>query len=211
MSVRSDARKRMEEEFRGDRLIVGLIGKKRSGKDTFAAPLVEQRGFRRLSFADNLRQAALGLDPLIRFEADETYLYAGNPLEALAGRGLERLSSVVDRLGWEAAKEIREVRRTLQRFGTDAIREIDSGFWVRGVTSKMQGPGSYVVTDVRFPNEAEAIHALGGTIVRVVRPGLVSDDSHSSETALDGYPADLEVINAGTAESLAETALHLLF
>lgn len=195
--------------FRGDRLIVGLIGKKRSGKDTFASTLVEERGFRRLAFADALKDAALSLDPLIRFEQDETYLRQGSTSYEV-GPHVERLSSVVERLGWEAAKEVREVRRTLQNYGV-AIREIDPDFWLRAVVDQMQDPGLYVVTDVRFPNEAEAIVNAGGTVVRIVRPGLDSTDTHASETALDGYPADLDVLNAGTVAMLADTARLLRF
>jgi hypothetical protein len=205
--MRSDARKRLTPH-RMAGPIIGLIGKKRSGKDTFAATLVEERGFARFAFADPLKEAALSLDPLIRLEQDETHLSTGG---FVYGERIERLSAIVGRVGWERAKEIREVRRTLQNYGV-AIREIDEGFWVRGTLDRaLAHPGPVVVTDVRFPNEAEAILNAGGRIVRIVRPGLASDDSHVSETALDGYPADLDVLNSGTVEMLAETARHITF
>lgn len=190
--------------------LIGLIGKKRSGKDTFASTLVEERGFTRYAFADPLKEAALGLDPLIRFEQDETYLATPDYYFGV-GPKIERLSAVVERLGWEQAKEIREVRRTLQNYGV-AIRGIEEDFWTRTTMEKaLAHRGPVVITDVRFPNEVEAVHRAGGIIVRIVRPGLASDDSHVSETALDGYPADLDVLNAGTVETLAETARHLTF
>lgn len=195
--------------FRGDVTIVGLSGKKRSGKDTFASTLIAERGFRRVSFADNVRQGALDLDPIIRFEEDEWHLSVAS---FEAGPRYERLSAIVDRIGWEAAKEIREVRRTLQRFGSESIRKLDPEFWVRAAMMQAHAtPGPVVITDVRFENEAKAVTDAGGVVVRITRPGLESADEHPSETALDAYPWDLEVLNDGTVEQLAETARHLLF
>ena len=44
----------------------------------------------------------------------------------------------------------------------------------------------WVVTDVRFPSEADAIREHGGILIRVNRDtGYV--DNHPSETALDDY------------------------
>lgn len=190
--------------------VVGLIGKKRSGKDSFAQTLVEEFGFRRFAFADPLKEAALRSDPIVRtyVTLDEEYLDHVD--------GIERLSSVVSRLGWEDAKEIPEVRRTLQNYGV-AIREIEPDFWVRATLDRAllhaSTSGPVVVTDVRFPNEAQEIRDAGGKIVRIIRPGLVSDDTHASEIALDDYEADVEVLNDRDLETLATVArsLHTRF
>lgn len=186
--------------------LVGMIGKKRSGKDSVASVLVEEYGFERRAFADPLKEAALGLDPLIRFERDEGSL--SSPSHEI-GLRIERLSSVVERLGWEAAKEVREVRRTLQNYGV-AIRGIEADFWVRQPFRTMRPGQAYVVTDVRFPNEVDAVRDRGGKIVRVTRPGLVSTDQHVSETALDGVVPDAEIVNDGTLEDLAAVVRALL-
>lgn len=175
------------------RPIIGLIGKKRSGKDTFAHALP---GYTRVAFADPLRQAALALDPFV-----------GRP--ALPGRLAPqadvRLSDVVDAIGWEAAKDyVPEVRRILQRFGTESIRAIDPEFWIRaGVQTIQATDGPVVVTDVRYPNEADAIAALGGSLIRITRPGFTSEgDPHPSESALDGYRVNFTIANDGTVEAL---------
>lgn len=186
-------------------LVVGLSGKKRAGKDTFARVLVEERGFHRVAFADPLREAALALDPIVAL---------GPMFQSIVGEPdarVLRLSQVVEGEGWEAAKERPEVRRTLQRYGV-AIREIDPGFWIRAALRTIEAvPGPIVVTDVRFPNEAEAISDLGGHVVRVNRPGLASADEHESETALDDYPFDLVVENASTVESFEALAREITF
>lgn len=64
----------------------------------------------------------------------------------------------------------------------------------------------WVITDVRFPNEAEAIKQRGGVIIKVDstdRIGKVSDE-HISETAMDSYPHDHYIDNNGTIEDLIE-------
>lgn len=173
-------------------LVLGLIGKKRTGKDTFATVLVEQFGYTRVAFADPLRQAALELDPIV-----------GRPAlpGQLAPLSDVRLSDVVDVLGWEKAKDyVPEVRRILQRFGTESIRKIDPDFWITQALrtiDKIDGP--VVVTDVRYENEAEAIKRLGGLLGRIVRDVPGATDSHPSETALDDYPTDFTVENTDLA------------
>ena len=70
--------------------------------------------------------------------------------------------------------------------------------------------GPVVVTDVRFPNEADLIDEFGGHTVRVLRPSAEVDDTHPSETALDHYPVDLTIENVGTLEDLQAKARDLM-
>ena len=177
--------------------LIGLIGKKRSGKDSFAAVLIAEHGYKRVAFADPLRAAALRLDPYV----DAALLDNGEIMPY-------RLSEVIGTLGWERAKdEIPEVRRILQAFGTDAIRSIDEEFWVRAgvqeISNNYRDP--VVVTDVRFPNEAQAILQRGGVLVRIERPGF-DGDGHATETALDDYLPDIVVSNDGTLDDLKLSA-----
>ena len=59
-----------------------------------------------------------------------------------------------------------------------------------------------IVTDVRFPNELAATKSSGGIVLRMCREtGLV--DTHSSETALDGQQNfDHIILNTGSLEYL---------
>ena len=63
-----------------------------------------------------------------------------------------------------------------------------------------------IITDVRFPNEAELVRELDGVLIRVERDtGL--DDTHDSETALDDYDHfDFRLKNDGSLDDL-ETAV----
>lgn len=190
--------------------LVGLIGKKRAGKDTFAAVLVEEFGFARVAFADPLKEMAYTIDPLL--PADGTDRYS--------------LCEAVEDMGWERVKdEYPEARRFLQNLG-DGVRQFDPEFWVRAGMAKANalrtesttlyawaknevatlGPYPVVITDVRYPNEADAIRDAGGILVRIVRPGVDDGDTHASETALDRYDADQLVLNDTSLTDLQRDA-----
>jgi hypothetical protein len=63
--------------------------------------------------------------------------------------------------------------------------------------------GSKIVfADVRFPNEGDAIRALGGKIIRINRPGVGPVNGHTSETAMDNYPYDVILENVSDVEGL---------
>lgn len=188
-------------------LVIGLSGRKQSGKDTFAERLVLAHGFTRVAFADPMRAAALALDPLI-------------PVNG----GMARLSDLVAAHGWDHAKEAHfEVRRTLQRLGTEMGRELfGEGFWVSQAMEVIdRTPGPVVVTDVRFPNEADAIFGDAGVVIRIERPGLPATDLHPSETALEHHAAQWAmrfpvpfwsavVVNNGSVEDLHQKADTLI-
>ena len=182
--------------------IIGLAGKARSGKDTVASHLMRHYGFVRYAFADALRDAALALDPII-----------DNTVETIDGSPFLRflrLSEVVEADGWEAAKEHPEVRRTLQNYGV-AIREIQPEFWIDAAMAEADRESRpVVVTDVRFPNEVEAIRARGGLFVRVTRPGVYGVNEHISEHAIDHIPADYTIHNAGSLDDLAASVRRQL-
>lgn len=169
--------------------VVGLIGRKQSGKDTFAARLVSEHGFTRIAFADALKAVALDLNPMIA------------PYSS-------RLRDALDRMGgWDGAKQLPEVRSLLQNLGVAVRDNIHRDAWIDAVAHKVRAvPGPVVVTDVRFVNEVDYIAYAGGTTVRIARAGQDDRDTHVSETALDGYKADHYVYNGSTVDSLWATA-----
>lgn len=154
--------------------LIGLVGAKRAGKDTFAARLVDSHGWVRFAFADTLKDVALAIDPV------------------LIGNGLEddwptyRLSNAVTDLGWEEAKEDPEVRRLLQAIGVAVRDNLGTTSWIDPVlreadSARLVADLPVVITDVRFPNEVEAVERAGGKIVKIERPGQTPDDPHPSE------------------------------
>ena len=82
-------------------------------------------------------------------------------------------------------------RHFLQMAGTEMFRKVwREDVWVKVLEKKVETlrettdkPSIIFVTDVRFPNEAEAIKKMGGIVLRVERPDnpLAIDASHDSE------------------------------
>lgn len=170
-------------------MIIGLSGYAQTGKDTVAQHLVEKYGFVRIAFADAIREALYKLNPIL---SD----YPGLP-------GI-RLAWAVDHSGWESVKQdSKECRRMLQRFGTEVGRDLwGSDFWVNIAMAKTNGIGNVVITDVRFPNEYDAIVNGGGKVWRVEKPGVSAVNAHASETALDGHTFDHTIVNMGSKDDL---------
>lgn len=171
--------------------LVGLMGRKRSGKDSFASALVADHGFQRVAFADPLKDALLRFDPLLPTMT-----------------GAERLSSIVESHGWEAAKGYPSVRKALQDYGVVIREVVDPNAWIQAASRRIRelhamGENHVVVTDVRFPNEVAYIREHGGVLVYVERPGLPDDgDTHVSETSTSSADADVVVLNTGTLADL---------
>lgn len=176
--------------------LVGMIGRKRTGKDTVAGVLATEFGFEKAAFADPLREVVEAIDPIVDYRTS----YKTGPGVIVP----VRYSEAVRVRTYEGAKDAYpEVRQVLQRLGTDGIRKLDTDFWVRIALGRIDARTTpLVLTDVRFPNEAEAIVDRGGWIVRVLRDGTKTDGEHVSESALDDYPEDFTISNNGTLEEL---------
>lgn len=63
---------------------------------------------------------------------------------------------------------------------------------------------NWIITDTRFPNEADAVKSRGGINIRLKRieTDLRTINQHESETALDDYSFDYVIDNNGTIEDL---------
>ncbi|GGM55792.1 hypothetical protein GCM10012275_28620 [Longimycelium tulufanense] len=171
-------------------MIIGLSGYAQVGKDTVGSILIEHAVFERVSFADKVREVALAINPDICFD----YWHSN-------------LRQLVETKGWEEAKKIEDVRRFLQRLGTEAIREhLGEDAWVNAALPDYReycsSHAGVVVTDVRFPNEAARIKDLDGEVWRVERPGYGPVNNHPSETAMDEWPFDRHIRNDGSLEDL---------
>jgi len=173
-----------------DPLIIGLTGLAGAGKDTVADRLCCRHNFERHAFAEPIRDmltallTGAGIDYAHLFERDLKEL----PVPGIGISG----------------------RRMMQTLGTEWGRSLDTQLWVRvaAVTLGLNDlPNSspvhdrIVLTDVRFPNEAEWIRSLGGCIWRVVRPAP-SVAEHVSEQHINQLPCDLSIDNGGTLEDL---------
>lgn len=116
--------------------------------------------------------------------------------------------------GWSGQKD-QKGRELLQWLGTDVIRKNYEDTWVDMVVALLKGIKTLydyiIIPDVRFPNEIDRMRDNFDCItVRVIRPnfdnGLTEEQrKHPSETALDNYPMEYELINDGDLEKLLDT------
>lgn len=172
-------------------MIIGLSGYARSGKDTVAELLCLNYGFKRISFALPMRDAIYTLNPLVD--------------------GFNRVADLVEDYGWDIAKANTEVRRLLQVFGTDVGRNIfGETFWIEQAFKRAEEYERVVFSDVRFPNEANAIQERGGDVWRINRHGHSPINSHISEHAMDNYLFKHVVYNDGTLDDLSNEIFMLM-
>lgn len=173
-------------------VVVGIGHQKRQGKDTVGAVLADFVGARTTSFAGALKvvtAAALTADPPIDPEL----------AARLVAEGVEAVKASDPRL-----------RGFLIALG-NAVRDVvHPDTWVDVVTGRcMADPDKHwVITDVRYPNEAAAVRRLGGLLVKVERPGepVASDPADDALAGFSGW--DLVVTNDGTLEDLRATVVR---
>jgi hypothetical protein len=141
-------------------MIVGLVGFIGAGKGTVADLLVDRHDFEKESFANSVKDACASI-----FGWNRAML-EGDTLESRAWREQPDV--------WWSEKLDREFspRLALQLMGTEAGRDVfHPDLWVHTVLRRCeQAPyNNYVIADVRFPNEINAIIKSGGKVVRVRR------------------------------------------
>jgi hypothetical protein len=167
--------------------ILGITGKKFSGKDTLGDYFVKNYGYERIAYADALKEAVKCI-----FDLDD---------EQLNGSKKEEIDEF-----WQ--KTPREI---LQYVGTNLlIPDVGKNIWVYVVKRKIinklkQNPNAkFIITDARFHNEVNIIKELGGTVLKLKRNVNSNEDTHESETLIDSLPSDYEFNNNSTKENLYE-------
>lgn len=191
-------------------MLVGISGYIGSGKDTVGKiiqklmpPSPWDRGWEIKKYAAKLKQIAALLTgyPVEKFEDQDfkaSYLpheWSYLPLDEV----------MTDGVGLAFKKMT--VREFLQKLGTDAIRDgLHKETWVNALFSDLRPESRWVITDMRFPNEAQRIKDLGGKTIRVDRSRVAQSPSdnrlHASEIALDGWSFDYYIRNSGTIDEL---------
>lgn len=191
--------------------ICGLIG---SGKDTVADFLVEDHGFKRMSFAGTLKDAVAAV-----FSWDRELL------EGKTKEGREWREQVDP--WWAKRLDMPNLtpRLMLQLWGTEVCRRgFHTDIWVASVENQLRNTkDNIVISDCRFPNEVEAMRNAGAKVGWIKRGPLPDwypnalaankgdDESknvltmlgiHASETSWIGTNFDFKIENDGTLEDL---------
>lgn len=149
-----------------------------SGKTTCADHLISTHNFKPYKFAtplkNMLRCLGMGDDEIERSDKDRPY-------DLLCGK---------------------TPRYAMQTLGTDWGRNmIGDDFWCNIWKARVLGLHAVTNDDCRFPNEAKAVHDLGGIVIRVYRPGC-GPSNHPSELEIASIQPDYEIENTSTKVDL---------
>lgn len=181
--------------------IIGLTGAAGAGKDSVAIILASGHGALRLSFAEPIRAMLAALVDHLDISRDY-----------LTERELKE--TTIPGIG-------ASYRQLAQTLGTEWGRQQIPGLWINMARTLMDeleadnrragfDPRMWVISDVRFPDEAEFIRQRGGVIWRVVRHGTEPVRQHISEAGALTIEPDACVPNHGTPADLRAQVADLL-
>ena len=207
--------------------IVGIAGRKGAGKDTAANVLVEERGYVNVKFADGIKKAAAiffescGVDPdtierLINGDLKETpldFLEGQSSINGFDGSWAIHADSIGNILGLTTDEvdgmsvppfEGNTSREFQQFFGTEIGRNlVGDTVWTDQALAQAAQYEKVVISDVRFPNEIDAIRDAGGFLMRVERDtGSTEFSNHPSEQFIDTLDVHLVIDNNHTLNDL---------
>ena len=219
-------------------MIIGISGRMGSGKDTIGTIIQgllltnKNQSSEIKKFAGKLKQIASILTgiPVEKFEDQE---FKKNLLDVEWGTVQDVPLNSIPPFADMQFNVMMSVREFLQRLGTEAMREgLHTNVWVNAlfadykakwiptgnaieedeVSLEKEYP-NWIITDMRFPNEMEAVEKRHGITIRVTRPVEKSKNTarlHPSETSLDKAKFDYEIINDGTMEELVKKVREIL-
>ncbi len=142
--------------------VIGLCGNARAGKDTFfnvSRDLLNKRkvSTERFAFADALK------------EESDKFLISNLGISAFT----------------EDAKEKELIRPFLVTYGTHLRRKLNPDCWINKIAPDVLGAMVQdripVITDVRFGNEADWVHSLGGVMIYIERKGFGPANNDEAE------------------------------
>ena len=176
--------------------LIGLSGRRGSGKDTVARILQElqpQRRWQIRSFGDSIKSVCAALTG----EAVAPYY---------SQKGKAEIVPIFRRTRGEMLQQVGQ-----------ALRDWEPLVWVDAFFAAMPADAFVLVPDIRFPNEADPIRARGGLMLRVEGDPLqqrgdgTRDDNHPSETAMDDYPHFAATLhNTDSRDDLTQQVRELL-
>lgn len=196
--------------------LLGVCGRKRHGKDTIGEFLWDGWDYTPIAFADPIKRICMDIYGL---SYDQCY-------------GGDEYKEVVDER-WGLTP-----RFIMQKVGTEMGREVHKETWVRYCFQQIEMaqrgehvllhiperrgffPASesgrnlsqWVITDVRYPDEAISVQGRGGRVLKAVRPSLTGTvvDLHLSETSIDDIREDHLLMNDGTLAQFRDRLLSYM-
>jgi len=195
-------------------ILLGIAGRKASGKDTLAASLLEwwSRPYSLLKdgnvyhMADTLKEVSTNFFGLDHASVHGTQQQKESPTTYAWG-DMPTYDLMVE------PKPPRNRRMTgrefLQYFGTEICRTMNPMVHINATMKRIAADKERsvaidylaVVADLRFPNECDIIRKHGGKVILLTRGEATKGDGHASENSLDDYEFDAIIDNAAMTKS----------
>lgn len=181
-------------------LIIALSGAAGSGKDTIANRLMESGAWGKYAFAAPLKK---GVSAMFNI-----------PMEDLENPITKNVPSY---------KFGRSIRYMLQTIGTEYGRHlIADDVWIQlakeNIERQLLHVNNIAITDCRFENEADMVHAMGGYVIRIIRDenphtAIIASNAISNHASESGFPVekcDFTLYNNRSLQEFEEDAMNTI-
>jgi hypothetical protein len=218
-------------------MIVALSGWKSSGKDAIANYLVKHYGAMRIAFADPLKDTVSAqflvprdhLDlpaqkelPILTMPVVPADAFSKMIAEFMFKEFRSASGLIPQDFGYEDSKFVGVIgRENFPLYWTpralcilegSSKRSADSNFWVKQAVSQVKKDGLYVISDLRYTSEVNALHSAlpGQVLVARIDRYDSSPSSDPSERDLDTFPFPYTINNRGTINQLFDQVDDLM-
>ncbi len=183
--------------------VIGVCGRRRSGKDTIAGILNELHDYENVKISNDLKDA---LKVLFGFDNEQ--------IEGCSKDAID------DRWGITPRQAMQFVGTEVMQYKiTELLPDMGRKFWIKGFINKhiagqRLGERLLVITDIRFVHEYEELkkHLDHDLLMLRVERDLPSSsvDEHSSEQEYLNIPVHHTIINNGSKDDLRKHLSRLL-
>lgn len=210
--------------------IIGLAGRANSGKDTIADFFVQSERFKKLAFADPLKELCSRLfdisvatfndrklkDKEFDIPVVLTLALIDKMIDIVENEwGFKVESASQEKLIDYADEELESPRHILQTIGTILRNYVREDIWIVLLFEKIKDSScNIVVSDLRLKNEREALKKAGAKLLLVKRPAMSyssePEDNHISENDFGkDSEYDVQILNdkIGLTQLRAEVLL----
>ena len=197
--------------------LIGICGRKESGKTLLSNILIEKYGYVRFTFDNALKNLICSILKIDRNELEKIKNDKNN-LNFFPNEKTLNFISQETNINIVIVKDFFDknqhftMRELLQKIGTDLIRKYNQDWHVNKVKEDIMKEINknkdikIVVDDVRFQNEIEMLNELNANIFFIIRPSNFNVSNHESETSIlwnNIYvPFENIIINDTTIEAL---------
>jgi len=182
--------------------LLGILGKKRHGKDTVSDYIVLKYGFKKDTLAQPIKDICK-----ILFDFSDEQLY-GNLKDTIDENLGTTPRAIFQYLGTDILrKDLNKIaqKKNCENLFVDHMKKRCANY--------LNNNESVIISDIRCQNEVDAIHEMGGIIIKIDRPNFAYpvEDLHESEKNIDNI-ADYDhlIDNSKDIESLYDKITNLM-